>query len=92
MSHDRKNPRIELIHPKTQLELFTAQPICDLLAKLEPLISLHLPVLPEKGFYRGSPEQNLPLTPANKVLLFKTNLTNSLEFNRPTCITNFYAT
>jgi hypothetical protein len=56
MSHDRKNPRIEPIYLKTQSELFTAQPICDLLAKLEPLISLHLPVLPEKGFYRGSPE------------------------------------
>jgi hypothetical protein len=92
MSHDRKNPEIEPIHPKTQLELFTAQLICDLLAKSEPLISLHLPVLLEKGFYRGSPEQNSPLIPANKVLPFKTNLTNSLESNRLACITNLYAT
>jgi hypothetical protein len=92
MSHDRKNPRIEPIHLKTQLELFTAQLTCDLLAKLEPLIGLHSPVLLEKGFYRGSPEQNSPLTLANKVLPFKTNLTDSLESNRPAYITNLYAT
>jgi hypothetical protein len=93
--HDRKNPGIELIHPKTQLELFTAQPICDLLAKLKPLIGLHLPVLPvlpEKGFYRGSPEQNSPPIPANEVLPFKTDLTDSLESDRLACITNLYTT
>jgi hypothetical protein len=31
------------------------------------------------GFYRGFSEQNSPFTLANKVLQFKTNLTNSLE-------------
>jgi hypothetical protein len=81
MLYNCKNPKIELIYLKTQLELFIAQLICDLLAKSKPLIGLHLLVLLEKGFYRGSPEQNLPLILANKVLLFNTNLTDSLESN-----------
>jgi hypothetical protein len=54
LSHDYKNPKIELVYLKTQLELFTAKLICNLLAKSKPLISLHLLVLLEKGFYRGS--------------------------------------
>ena len=38
LSHNCKNPRIELIYPKTQLELFTAKLIYEV-AKLKPLIS-----------------------------------------------------